>query len=572
VSAYLVAALAGLGAGAAIALLASGLVLTHLGSGVVNFAHGGIAAWAAYVYWDLFERGRYPLPFPGLPARIDIGARLTFASALVISLITAAVLGLVTYLLIFRLLRNASALAMVVATVGVLLVILSLIGIRFRDVGTPTVGPILPNENLGTGRYGLPQAGYWLAAIAVVVGAALWLVMRGTRFGLATLAAAESEKGAVLIGISPARQAAVAWLVSALLAGLTGVLFAPLVGQLSPILFVQYSVPALGAALLARFRSFPVAIAAGLVIGVIRSVIPELQRDWSWIPRAGAQEGLVFVAVIIAMVISGHRLPNRGAVITAMPPMPRVQMPARTVVLLAIAVGAVFTVLDDSWRLALLTTVIASVLALSLVVITGFVGQIALSQLAFAGIAAFSLARISSAWGLGFPWAPLLASLIATAAGVIVGIPALRVRGVNLAIVTLAGGVAVQEFVFKNREFVGDTSTGGATVANPSLFGYDLGLTRPGELFRLEFCLLATVVAALLALAVTNLRNCSRLPSRRSSPGSAAPCWRTDSRRCPTSRSARWRPSASLPTHSSVASPVCAVRSSPGSSHPTVSS
>jgi branched-chain amino acid transport system permease protein len=216
----------------------------------------------------------------------------------------------------------------------------------------------------------------------------------------------------------------------------------------------------------------------------------------------------VFVLVIVAMVLVGRRLPQRGSVITALVPVPRPR-PRSEVTAIAL-LGAIlslgFVVMTNDWRLAVLTSVIASVLALSLVVITGFVGQIALSQMAFAGIAAFALSRFTVGAGLGFPLAPLLAALVATAAGIVIGIPALRVRGVNLAIVTLAGGVAVQEFVFKNTEFVGDLSTGGARINNPVVFGVDLGLTRPGELFRIEFCILATVVATLLAIGVANLR------------------------------------------------------------------
>ena len=87
-----------------------------------------------------------------------------------------------------------------------------------------------------------------------------------------------------------------------------------------------------------------------------------------------------------------------------------------------------------------------------------------------------------------------------------VGIPALRVRGVNLAIVTLAGSIAIQEFLFKNSVFVGDVSTGGAKVQNPYLFGINLGLRSADDPYRPVFGILVTVVVALIALMVANLR------------------------------------------------------------------
>lgn len=89
-----------------------------------------------------------------------------------------------------------------------------------------------------------------------------------------------------------------------------------------------------------------------------------------------------------------------------------------------------------------MTTLIAAVLALSLVVLTGFGGQTSLAQMAFAGIAGFGLSKLSMNWDIPFPLAPVLAAGLAMLFGVVVGLPALRVRGTNLAIVTLAGGVS----------------------------------------------------------------------------------------------------------------------------------
>jgi branched-chain amino acid transport system permease protein len=140
------------------------------------------------------------------------------------------------------------------------------------------------------------------------------------------------------------------------------------------------------------------------------------------------------------------------------------------------------------------------------VVLVGFAGQVSLAQMAFAGVAGFTLSRLAERWGVPFPLAPLLAALIAMVFGVLVGLPALRVRGANLAIVTFAGGVAIAEFVFKNPELTGDASTGGAKVPNPTLGGWDLGLVRGTNASRPIFAVMLVVVAAVLAAMVGNLR------------------------------------------------------------------
>ena len=119
---------------------------------------------------------------------------------------------------------------------------------------------------------------------------------------------------------------------------------------------------------------------------------------------------------------------------------------------------------------------IGAVLLLSFVVITGFVGQISLVQVALAGISAFAVARLTADTVIGFPFAPVVGALVAVLFGVVTAVSALRVRGVNLAIVTLAGAVAIETFGFQNTSWGGGTS--GSPVPQPSLLGVDLGTAR----------------------------------------------------------------------------------------------
>ena len=114
---------------------------------------------------------------------------------------------------------------------------------------------------------------------------------------------------------------------------------------------------------------------------------------------------------------------------------------------------------------------------LAVVVLTGWSGQISLAQMAFGGVAGFSLSRLATGAGVPFPVAPLLAAALAAVGGLLVGLPALRARGVSLAVVTLAGAVVVEEVVFKNPALTG--GFGGARVPAPSMVGWRLAPSGP---------------------------------------------------------------------------------------------
>jgi len=160
---------------------------------------------------------------------------------------------------------------------------------------------------------------------------------------------------------------------------------------------------------------------------------------------------------------------------------------------------------DSGLRQALITSSVMAMIALSVVVLTGYVGQISLMPMALAGVAAFAMIRLSSDWGIPFPLSPVLAATIAVAVGLVAGVPAVRLRGMNLAIATLAAAVAIEELVLKWGWFTG--GLGGADVPQPELFGIDLGITAAGDAFpRKAFGIVCVLSLALLCVAVANLR------------------------------------------------------------------
>lgn len=499
-------ALLGLGIGATYAGLGLGLVLTYRGSGVVNFAHGAVAMYATYVYGELSVNGDYVQPIIGLRARYHVGDDLPFWECFTIAVGTAGVLGLVMYFAIFRPLRRAPVLAKVVASIGVMLTLQAVAVLRF-GTDSISVSSILPAKPVSVFGTNIPRDRLYLAALAVVAGAVLWAVYRYTRFGLATRAAAENEKGAVLLGFSPDTLAAINWVTAAMLAGIAGILIAPIT-VLNPLTYTLFVVPALAAALVGRLTSFSVTVAAGIALGMAQSEIVKLQVDFSWIPRVGVREGLPFLIIVAVMVLRGRSLPTRGALTEGrLPDAPRPRRPELTTGVAMVVGLLLLAVLQGQYRVSFVTSMIGAVICLSLVVLTGYVGQISLAQLAFAGVAAFAVSKFASQANIPFPFAPLLAIAVATVLGVLVGIPALRLRGINLALVTIAAAVAVEDFIFANPTFTGDINVG-APVPSPSIFGYDFGIlgSHPGEYPRLAYGVFVLLVLGALGYGVARLR------------------------------------------------------------------
>lgn len=497
----------GAGAGAIIAAFGLGLVVTYQGSGLVNFAYGAMATWSGYVYADL-RQGNYPFPIPGLPDRYHFGDDVGIWWAFALSLLTAALMGVLVYQLVFRPLYRAPALAKVVASIGLVIVFTALIERRFADNSGLRVDAILPREPVTImNDVTVPRDGLWLMLVVLLITAAVWISSRYTRLGLATRAAAGNEKGAILLGYSPQRLAQASFVLASLIGALVVILASPMIQLSSGVFTFGYLIPALGAALIGAFKRVWPTVITGLLIGLVQSSFTKMQTDFSWFPQYGAREGLPFLVIIVAMVFLGERLPDRGSVEHfRMPAIPPAKVTPLSVLLPVVLAVVGLLVLDPLWRGAIMTTTIATVLALSLVLLSGFGGQPSLAQMAFAGVAGFSLSKLAMQWDIPFPIAPILAALVAMVFGVIVGIPALRVRGTNLAIITLAGGVAINEFVFKNPKYVGDASTGGAKIPNPKFGNWDLGLILGTNASRPIFGIFLVAVALVLAIGVANIR------------------------------------------------------------------
>jgi ABC-type branched-subunit amino acid transport system permease subunit len=501
-----------------VAVLAIGLVLTFRASNVLNFAHAAMGMYVAYAYFtmrnfDVHTRelgGDVVLPILGLPARVHVIDRPTVLTALTVAVLCAVVLGAAVYALVFRPLRHAPPLARVVASLGVFLYLQSVMSLRVSQSGGGAAAlrldSLLPTGAVRVGDAAIPAYAFVLAGIAVAFTVVLVVVFRSTRFGLATRAAAEHETGLTLMGRSPDRLGFANWILASVSAGLAIILFAGVSGRLDPVETSLLVVPALAAALLGGLTNFGVTLVSGLAISMAAGALGTFQAraDWlgDWLPRGGLASALPVIVILVAISVRGARLPMRESLVEGRPPA--APMPYRpvltTVVLAAIALIALFT-LDDLWRLAIVVSILAAIIGLSSVVLTGYLGQISLAQYAFTGLAAFTTAKLAIE-GVPFPWAPVLAVAVSVGVGLLVGLPALRVRGMTLAVATLGAAVAVEQLVFSSPELNGLTG-----VPRPHLFGLDLGFLGHGrDNFRPEFGVLVLAALVVCALGVANLR------------------------------------------------------------------
>ncbi len=503
-SSYLLFLILGLGSGATYAILGQGLVLKYRSAGVVDFAHGAVAMFIAYVFVNLRSFGELELPLVLLPHQISLngGNGLAAGPAIAISLVYAAVLGLLLYVIVYRPLQHASPLTRVCASVGVLLGLEAIAVLNFSTEPV-TTNPIFPSSGLSLAGITFPEDRLFFTGVVVVISVALALVYRYSRFGLATRAGAENDKGAALTGISATRIAGQNWVIATVLAGVAGILIAP-VANLDPNSYTLFVVPALAAALIGRIQSFWITALAGLLIGCAQSEIEKLVSVFSWLPQQGLPDSLPFVVIIVVMAVRARSVLARGGEAAERNPsvgLPRA--PLRTAACFVVGL-VLLLVLDNVLRFAFISSLTVTCVALSVVLLTGYVGQVSLAQMSLAGIGGFMLGHISASWGIGFPWSLILAGLCAVPVGLIIGLPALRLRGVNLAVVTLGFASALDAVLYTVESFTG--GTGGLPIPPPRLPGLNLAISSGSATNRVVFGVLVLVVVILLGLLVARLR------------------------------------------------------------------
>ena len=471
-------ALLAIGAGAAVALAGQGVVQIYRGSGVLNFAHGAMALGSAQLFvW----------------AWADHGVPLALAIALAAG--AGASVGLLTHLLVMRPLRRASQLVRIIATIGVMQILMQSSQLTFGGESR-FVDSFLPVGPWRVGDYVIPKSSLVILAIALALTALLWVTMAFSRFGAATRAIADNELIARSLGHSPDVIAALNWSLGGALAGLAGVMLVPAGLSIASVLLI--TVPAFAAAVLGGFRSYLVTTAGAIAIAMVQSIFTFQAVREGW--PASIAPATPFVVVVLVLLARSTALPTRDESVAR---LPRVATTPPRRMAAAVAVGAVLLTLTAPEDLsnALITTMVAAIIGLSLVVVTGLSGQISLAQYALAGIGAVTAARTSEQ--LGWPFVVCLGVGVTAAAlgGAVFAVPAIRARGPVLAVVTIGLGLAVQQGVLSDIDVTGGFN-GATPVERPSLFGLEVDAVDHPNRYA------ALLVGCFLCLAflVANLR------------------------------------------------------------------
>ena len=488
--------LLGLGPGGIYALSALGIVIAYRASGTLNFASGAMGALAAFFFFEL--RDAYGMSWPlALAATLGLGAAM----------------GAALQLGVLRQLRNSSPLTKLIATLGALIVFQGLAVAIWGDeqrLVRPVIKAVQVNftDTLSVGRDRLILLG-----MAVVLAAILAILYRRTLFGLATTAVAENRRAAASVGWSAPRIELYNWMIGGALSALAGVFLAPITGLKASTLSLLV-IPSLAAALIGGFSSFTLTVVGGLIIGIAESELSRYNGDIPGISRA-----VPFLIIVVVMIAGGRARPTRADLPTRLP-RPGTGRILPTIALVGGAGAIVFALLaSDSWVTALIFAAIAGLMILSVVVVTGYGGQLSLSQWALAGFAAWVSSRLALSTSLGF-WESAIIAIIATIpVAVIVGLPALRSRGVNLAIATVGLALLIEAMILGNSDLTGGFD--GTKTVPPNFFGLELDAV----ITPTRYAIFAIVVVAFSAMIVANVRRSRtglRLLSVRSNERAAA--------------------------------------------------
>jgi branched-subunit amino acid ABC-type transport system permease component len=473
----------GITLGGIYALAAIGLVLIYRVSGVLNFAQGAVSMFSAFVAYQVST-------VMGAPAAVGLLAAIVAGGAI----------GYVIERFTIRPLAGRSALSKVVVTIGWLLVLQTSAGLIWGQ--TAYHRPVQLASIRGFTFPGTSVVVGWdeFTTIVVALGLAFGTaaILRWTTFGTSMRAVADDPDAARLWGINVNRVMAVSWVAGSAMGAIAGVLITPRI-NFDPISLTIVVIDAFTAALIGRLTSLPWTVVGAMFLGLAETY-PRIFSS-----NAGAGDAVAFALVLLTLAVlfrPGARLRQRVSAAREYAPVPATDNPPvrRAVVGTGIGLGILVPLLLSSYYQSLAAySLIVGLIVLSLVVLTGLVGQISFCQYSFAAIGAFTVGSLVNLHGWSY-WPALIVGVACSiVVGVLVGIPALRLSGLFLAILTIAVALFFDNFLLAPGTW--DSFSGGIsswTVARPSFLGISLAGSYAFYLFTLAVFLVAV-------LAVWNL-------------------------------------------------------------------
>jgi ABC-type branched-subunit amino acid transport system ATPase component/branched-subunit amino acid ABC-type transport system permease component len=456
VSDFVAFVITGAVSGSLYAILASGLTLTYSSSGVFNFAYGGIAYAAAVVYYELHTGLHWGIAPSALVAILGLGVGL----------------GWFLDRVMFRRLARSGPIAQIVATVGLSIAIPAACEFtveRLISVGQfnlPTIDNVVTPPGVGP----TPAVTFHLFGVAhintnqiaslcaaVLCAVLLWLVVRKTRLGLYMRATVDRRDLASLRGIDPDRTSSIAWMLSTVLAALTGVLGAPVL-NLGSGSFLVLMLVAATAAVFGRLRSIPLAFAAGLGLGVVQALVAGYINPK--ITLNGLSSSVPFVLTFIGLlVLVVDRRRKAGTAADEAPPRsaiddkPKLSRGIGWTVAVGVLVVYTLFVANTYWIGVITGGLFLGLVFMSFTVVTGIGGMVSLAQATFVAGAGF-VSGLLVAHHAPFLVAALAGTAAAAAAGALVALPALRLGGLALALATLALALIATNLIFQISQVI----------------------------------------------------------------------------------------------------------------------
>lgn len=430
----------GIASGSIYGLAAMGLVLSYKTSGIFNFAHGAIAALAAYAFYDLHVlRG---LPWPMALA----------IAVIVLPPVLAVVLERLT-----RALAGGGVTTQVVATVGLQLAITSALIAHYGGaaIAFPKFLPAGTFEVLGI-FVGVDQL--ISAMIAAVAAAVFFGFFKFSPMGVRMRAVVDNPDLLGLAGISPFAVRSWAWLIGTWFAAMSGVLLAPQIG-LDAFLLTLLVVQAYGAAAVGLFSSLPLTYAGGLLVGVLSALATKFVSGSQVL--SGLPPAIPFLVLFaVLLLVPRRKLVEAGERRTAVVAPPLVsRSTARVLSLVAVAVAVAVPMVVDVQLPVYANALVFVIFFYSLDLLVRTSGQVSLAHAALVavGAAAFSHLAVDS----GLPWlvAVLLAGLVAVPVGAIVAIPAIRLSGLFLALATYGFALLLENVAYLSEWMFGGTNS-----------------------------------------------------------------------------------------------------------------
>jgi ABC-type branched-subunit amino acid transport system ATPase component/branched-subunit amino acid ABC-type transport system permease component len=478
----------------AYAIFALGISLIYRASRVLNLAHGAMAMVPAYICYSLTKAG------------IPIGI------ALLLAVIFGAALGVAVEWVFVRRLRAQGPTAQTVGTVAVTGLLVALAAKVWGT--TPIVAPsVFPEGIIQIGKSGIRYGDIGLFVTGIVVSITLFTFFKRTEYGLAMRGAAQNRRAAALMGIDADVAASAAWALGGGLAALAGVMLAA-VTNLDPYTLSLQTLPAFVAALIGGLESLTGALWGSVIAGLAFGVVPYF-GSWPIIGRIARSNGspqlALTILTLVTMATRGRKLAGAettqtGGLLTTSRPLsssrPRKLGPG-ILIFLAIAVAWPFlvpySVLGDT-----LYAVEIAIAAVSIVILTGWVGQISLAQASFVGISAFIMGIVVRDFGIGFPLSLIISAAIAALGAMLLGVVALRVRGLYLAVATLVFAWMADSFLFKTT-WLG--ASGGSSTIPPQSFGSPDGWPYIDLTDRKTLYFIFAAVLGLVVFSLANLRD-----------------------------------------------------------------